>query len=283
MSTIFANAKINLSLAVTGRRSDGYHDLLSLNVPASLCDKITVCEAEKDTFKTNNAALLSDNIIGKVTKYLKRYVGKNFSIELEKNIPIMSGFGGGSSDAATVLKFFNERYGLDFSEEKLRNIALLFGADCPFFIKNRPAIVSGTGEKISEIGGNFHKNLAKYHILLFKPNFGVSTKEAYRKLQSKPALYMPKTQAIVLLDQLISSVNNFEPNLPLFNTFSTIVFDERRELASLHGALPCPMMLSGSGSGCFCAFQDSDLETEITRIIKSNLGGDVFIKKCNIP
>jgi 4-diphosphocytidyl-2-C-methyl-D-erythritol kinase len=282
VETILANAKINLSLAITDRRSDGYHNLVALNVPVSLCDRITIGEAGEDSFLANDEFLLSGNIIGKVVAYAKQYVNKNFHIELEKNIPPMSGFGGGSSDATAVLKFFNGRYCLNFDEKKLCEIALLFGADCPFFVKNKPAIVEGIGEKLSEIGGAFCANLAKYNALLFKPNFGIGTGEAYRKLQSRPELYISKDQALGMLDKLVASVNNFEPNLPLFNTFSEIVFKEHRELSVLRKYLPCPMMLTGSGSGCFCAFQDPELEPEIVQKIRETLGSDTFLKKCTI-
>ncbi|MDR0679688.1 MAG: 4-(cytidine 5'-diphospho)-2-C-methyl-D-erythritol kinase [Puniceicoccales bacterium] len=282
MSIIFANAKINIFLAVTGVRSDGYHNLLSLTVPLSLCDKITLLEAGEDIFRTNDATLLGDNIVIKVVKYLKRYVGKNFSIELEKNIPAMAGFGGGSSDGAAILKFLNKYYEINFSEDKLCKIALLFGADCPFFVKNKVALVSGIGEKVAELGGNFRANLAKYNILLFKPNFSVSTEEAYAKLRTRPELYISEDMAMDLVSGLIANVNGFEQILPLFNTFSQIVFDGHKELVSLRETLPCSMMLSGSGSGCFCIFQDPTLEPEIVHVVKFVLGENVFIKKCNV-
>ncbi|MDR0715444.1 MAG: 4-(cytidine 5'-diphospho)-2-C-methyl-D-erythritol kinase [Puniceicoccales bacterium] len=282
MSTIFANAKINIFLAVTSVRSDGYHNLLSLAVPLSLCDKITLLEAGEDVFKTNDAALLGDNIVVKVVKYLKRYVVKNFSIELEKNIPVMAGFGGGSSDAAAILKFLNKYCEINFSEDELCKIALLFGADCPFFVKNKVALVSGVGERVTELGGNFRANLARYNILLLKPNFGVSTEEAYVKLRTRPELYISEDMAMDLVSGLVASVNGFEQNLPLFNTFSQIVFDRHKELVSLREALPCSMMLSGSGSGCFCIFQDPAIELEIVHVIKSILGKNVFIEKCSV-
>jgi 4-diphosphocytidyl-2-C-methyl-D-erythritol kinase len=282
VETIFANAKINLSLAVTGRRSDGYHNLVALNVPVSLHDKITIGEAERDSFTASDESLLRGNIIGKVVAHMKRYVNKNFHIELEKNIPLMSGFGGGSSDAAAVLKFFNGHYCLNFDEKILCEIALLFGADCPFFIKNKPAIVSGLGDKVIALGDNFCVNLAKYSIILFKPNFGISTEKAYQKLQFRPELYVPKDRAMDLIGKLVSDVNNFEPDLPLFNTFSPIASDACGELALLQKRLPCPMALSGSGSGCFCIFQNTRLELEIVHKIKEELGRDAFVKKCTV-
>ncbi|MDR2720822.1 MAG: hypothetical protein LBB15_00850 [Puniceicoccales bacterium] len=282
METIFANAKINLSLAVTGRRSDGYHNLMALNVPVSLCDRISIGEAEKDSLAVNDKSLLSGNIVGKVVTYMKRYVSKNFHIELEKNIPPMSGFGGGSSDAAAILKFFNEHYCLNFEEKTLCKIALLFGADCPFFIKNKPMIVSGVGERFWELDDAFCANLAKYCIILFKPNVGVNTKKAYQNLQSRPELYVPKNRAVEFIDKLVVSVNNFEPHLPLFNTFSQIASDVCSELAILEERLQHSVMLSGSGSGCFCIFQDAKLESEIVHKIREVFGFNAFVKKCTI-
>jgi 4-diphosphocytidyl-2-C-methyl-D-erythritol kinase len=282
VETIFANAKINLSLAVIGRRSDGYHNLVALNVPVSLCDKITIGEAERNSLTVNDESLLPGNIVGKVVAHMKRYVNKNFHVELEKNIPPMSGFGGGSSDAVAVLKFFNEHYCLNFDEKTLCEIALSFGADCPFFIKNKPAIVSGLGEKFAAIGDTFCANLAKYSIILFKPNVGISTEKAYQKLQARPELYVPESRAMDLVGKLVVDINNFEPNLPLFNTFSQIAFDACGELAPLQKYLPCPMALSGSGSGCFCIFQDAKLEPEIVRKIRKALGCNAFVRKCTI-
>jgi 4-diphosphocytidyl-2-C-methyl-D-erythritol kinase len=279
VNTILANAKINLSLAVTGKRSDNYHNLLSLNVPVAPWDKITISEAGEDFFSANHGMIPADNSVVSAVKYLKRYVNENFHIKLEKNIPIMAGFGGGSSDAAAILKFFNAHYGLNFDGEKLQGIAGLFGADCPFFIKNKPAIVSGMGDNISEIGGDFCLNLARYSVLLFKPNFGISTGEAYRKLDLQPAPHIREDQAMDLIQRLISSVNNLEPILPIFNTFSKLTFAEHRELTLLGEALPCSMTLSGSGSGCFCIFLDPALEPEISRLVKFFLGENIFIQK----
>lgn len=282
MDVVFANCKINLSLAIIARRSDWYHNLLSLNVPLSLCDRITVAESDCDRFVTNDARLARDNTVVRAVSHMKRYVDKNFCIELEKNIPTMAGFGGGSSDAAAILKFFNGRYELGFDGKVLREIALLFGADCPFFIGNKPAIVGGIGEDVVELGDKFCTNLSRYNVLLFKPNFGVSTEEAYRQLRSRPDLYIGEGEARDLLNGLIAGINNFDETLPLFNTFSEIVFNAHRELAVLLERLPCPMMLSGSGSGCFCIFRESGLADEIVTIIRTQLGAGVFIERSAI-
>jgi 4-diphosphocytidyl-2-C-methyl-D-erythritol kinase len=280
MSVVFANAKINLSLAITDRRGDGYHNLVSLAVPVQLCDRITICEAEKDCFTSNDKTLEQNNIIAKAVAYIKRLVPKSFHIALEKNIPVMAGFGGGSSDAVAVLKFLNSYYALGLDDRILHTAVLSFGADCPFFIKNEPAILTGVGEIISEIGCSFQSNLARYNILLFKPDFSVSTSAAYQRI--RPELYIPRNRAMELTSNLVDAINNFACELPLFNTFSEIVFKEHGELSSLRERLPCPMMLSGSGSGCFCVYKDSSLESEIITAIKSHFGSSVFIKKCNL-
>lgn len=283
---LFANAKINLSLAIINQNSDGYHNLLSLVVPISIYDEITIEEAPQYRLNANINELIKDNTVKKVINYLQQYVGQNFHINLQKKIPIMAGFGGGSSDAVAVLKFLNTEYHLGFNEKFLNETSKLFGADCPFFISNKPAIVSGIGDIITPLEKNIIQSLKKYHLIIFKPPFNINTSEAYGKLRTcYQHLYISEIKANTKLNNLITSLENFSENLPLFNTFSDIVFEEHKELTNLQEKLQkfeASMMLSGSGSGCFCMTKNKEKVDEIIQLLKNSFKEKIFINKVNL-
>ena len=175
----FPNAKINLGLDIVERRADGYHNLETVFFPIPLQDVLEINinndpDAESCSFVMHNASFDGDNNDNLVVKAYKA-LAADYTLALYKNIPTGAGLGGGSADAAFALKMLNEIAGLGLSGEKLEEYAATIGADCAFFIKNRPAFATGIGNILSPAPCN----IDGYCIVLVKPEIHISTKEAY--------------------------------------------------------------------------------------------------------
>jgi len=178
----FSPAKINLFLKVTGKRPDGYHNLHTLMCGITLFDTlffefdesdIRVCCSHPEVPEDNS------NLVWKAADIYLRNMDSlcGIKITIEKKIPVGAGLGGGSSNAATVLKVLNKYFGLKFSDDKLRDMGLEVGADVPFFISGRPAVAEGVGEKLRIVD-----QLKPFHVLLLNLGFSVSTAMVYKNL-----------------------------------------------------------------------------------------------------
>lgn len=170
-----APAKINHFLHVIGRREDGYHELQTAFQFLTLEDTLVFKPLEKEgcILTTNHPALTTENnLITKAFDALKRHVGyplPGFEIQLIKNIPLGSGLGGGSSNAATTLQALNMLWDLRLSQTALKEIGVKLGADVPIFIHGQAAFAEGIGEKLTPLP------LPESHVLLLVPNCHVST------------------------------------------------------------------------------------------------------------
>jgi len=151
----FPNAKINLGLHVVERRSDGYHNLESLFYPVELCDILEVIPGERFGFQSTGLTIEGpeeENLVVRAWRLLqKRFDLPPVRIHLHKVIPIGAGLGGGSSDGAFMLKMANDLFMLGMTEAKLEEMAAALGADCPFFIGNRAALATGTGNILQPV------------------------------------------------------------------------------------------------------------------------------------
>lgn len=173
-----APAKVNLRLKVLGRRSDGYHDLQMVMVPLDLADELEVERVDGGIeIRSDSTAVPADrsNILWKAAEALKERSQKDFGIRifLKKKIPVAAGLGGGSSDAAALLKGISEAFDLGLSAPDLREAAVKLGADVPFFLTAGPQIAEGIGEKLTPI------KIPPLWIVLVNPGFPISTKEVY--------------------------------------------------------------------------------------------------------
>ncbi|MDP7430628.1 MAG: 4-(cytidine 5'-diphospho)-2-C-methyl-D-erythritol kinase, partial [Flavobacteriales bacterium] len=151
---LFPHAKINIGLNILGKREDGYHNISSVFYPVSSCaDILEITEKEHFLFESSGVDIpKEENLCEKAFSLLRKdFSFPNVHIHLHKQIPIGAGLGGGSADAAFTLKGLNELFELEISSKKLEKYALQLGADCPFFIDDRPALVEGIGEKLSHI------------------------------------------------------------------------------------------------------------------------------------
>lgn len=196
---IYSYGKINLALNVCGLRKDNYHEIESIVFPISLCDEIEIDFVHNNLLlQTSNSDLkiTPDNFIIKIIHEMEQIWGfnTNAAIYINKKIPLMSGLGGGSSNAAAIMRALSCHYHLDCTDNQLSEIGQKYSCDIPFFIRNKPALVKSAGEKVFLIKTKFQS-----YVLLIKPPYGVSSKEAYAAIDnSYKHTCMPK-----LLDGLI--------------------------------------------------------------------------------
>ncbi|HBT20694.1 MAG TPA: 4-(cytidine 5'-diphospho)-2-C-methyl-D-erythritol kinase [Peptococcaceae bacterium] len=179
-----AYAKINLTLEILSKREDGYHNIVSVMQSISLCDRIRVKTEPDGIFVECSCPGVPggrDNLAYKAADRLKKVLGikKGAWISIEKGIPSAAGLGGGSSDAAAVLRALNLLWKGGLSEEEFADLAKDVGADVPFFIRGGTALAQGIGEKLKKLSP-----IPTLWFVLVKPSFGVSTKEIYEKFDS---------------------------------------------------------------------------------------------------
>lgn len=179
----FPKAKINIGLRITGKRSDGYHNIETIFYPVDLCDALEIVEAGRnataDTFTVTGidpGVSSKDNLVIKAIQLLRReHHIPALKIHLHKIIPPGAGLGGGSSDVASTLRLLNRQFRLLIHPSELRRIALDLGSDCPFFINPVPSYATGRGEILTPV----MPVSTGYYIILLNAGISVNTKEAY--------------------------------------------------------------------------------------------------------
>ena len=247
-----AYAKINLSLDIVGVRDDGYHLIKTVMQSISLHDVISISEEGSEISITcNDPSVPCDerNIVYKCAKRFFEYWGIEFGvhIDIQKNIPSQAGLGGGSADGAAVLVLLNRICGNPFSDEELCIIGAKVGADIPFCIVGGCVLCEGIGEVLTPIDSKSHLNLC-----IVKPEFGVSTVEAYKAFDSMENFVHPNTDAV------IKALETGDEDTLLKNLSNVLEMDERIEkikgsLVDLGAASAC---MSGSGSAVFGVIED---------------------------
>ncbi|MBI3800008.1 MAG: 4-(cytidine 5'-diphospho)-2-C-methyl-D-erythritol kinase [Deltaproteobacteria bacterium] len=251
---MLAPAKVNVFLRIVGRRPDGYHWLDSLMVPVNLCDEVTI-EAHRGqpeiVVTCDDLAVPSDetNLAYKAATLLCRETATSakISIALHKRIPAGAGLGGGSSDAAAVVKGLNALLALRLSEDRLCSLGARLGADVPFFIPCRPAKVAGIGEILAAV-----PPLPSCWLVIVVPPFGVSTPWAYRRFDELPLPAKPR------LDGARQQLTNPWAGEFLVNDLERAVLPEYPQIKSLKEQLlrlgAEGALMSGSGSAVFAVF-----------------------------
>lgn len=252
----FANAKINLGLHITGRREDGYHLLESLFLPVPLCDIVEILPASEEATDDSLMVLgdidtgcLEDNLVLRAVRRLRQdYPFPYVSIVLKKLIPSGAGMGGGSSDASFTLRTLRELFALPVTDEELRAIALTLGADCPFFIANKPALVRGIGEVLLPAPA---LDLSRYQLVVVKPPLHISTAEAFRGLGSfgGQAEDIPTILSRPIAEWRDSLANDFERSL--FPNHPELALCKARlyELGAVYASM------TGSGAALYGFFE----------------------------
>ena len=253
---LFPNAKINIGLDILRRREDGYHDISTVMYPIGWCDVLELVPGEgKDmtlTVTGNRVDCPTEkNLVMKAARLMSSLADiPPTDIYLHKIIPDGAGMGGGSSDAAFTLRGLNDLYGLGFDKEKLVDLASKLGADCPFFIYNVPMLAEGIGEKLSKTG----LDLTGYGIMVVKPDFSISTAEAYGGVK-------PEVPESHLADRLNGDTGSWKETVKnafvdhLAKKYSKI--DEITGWLYDKGALYASM--TGSGSAVYGIFENTDM------------------------
>jgi 4-diphosphocytidyl-2-C-methyl-D-erythritol kinase len=246
----FPNAKINLGLHVTGRRPDGYHSIETVFYPLFfLRDALEIVPAESWAFRRSGIPLPTppqDDLVSRAIQTVRsRHNLPPSAVHLLKNIPAGAGLGGGSSDAAFMLRLMNDFYSLNMRGEALEGMAATLGADCPFFIRNTPVYATGTGATFESLSFS----LKGYYACVVIPGIHISTAEAYRRVTPRiPGVSLKEVVKTPVAGWKDVMKNDFETSLlPSCPTIGAI-----RDQLYASGALYASM--SGSGSAVFGLF-----------------------------
>jgi len=249
--------KINLGLNVVERRPDGYHNLETVFYPVPICDALEVFEMDRlfpssvdCDLKVTNIAIDGDeqrNLVVRAYQLLKHDFPTlpRIHAHLYKGIPTQAGMGGGSSDCGFMITLLNRMFRLELSDEQMIDYAARLGADCAFFILNRPCYAEGIGEKLEPIA----LDLSGWYLAVVRPDIPVSTKEAF-------SLITPQHPAENCRDIVMQPVETWRDRLT--NDFERSVFALHPEIAAIKeklydlGAVYAAM--SGSGSSLFGLF-----------------------------
>lgn len=261
---IFSNAKINLGLHIIAKRSDNYHDIETVMIPVGLYDIIEfVVSEEGEIFNISGIkpdCSREENLVIKALRLLKKdFQIPDLKIHLHKNIPPGTGLGGGSSNAAFMLKGLNDYFELGINDNDLESYASLLGSDCPMFVRNKSCLASGRGDVLTAISLDF-----PFYIVLLYPGFTISTKEVYHN---------------VIPDRGSSSLSELIKEDPLKwkgklkNRLEDSVFLKYPQLSNIklslyeEGAVYASM--SGSGSVIYALFENKP-------VLKSELAGMIL-------
>lgn len=259
MISIFAPAKLNLYLNVSQPILDGkyknYHNLDSLVCFANIGDNLII-DATENNFSTKGefASLLNDeNSIIKAKNLLEEYTGKDLkaNIILEKNLPIASGIGGGSSDAAAALIALNQLYSLNYSNDILKEIAEKIGADVPVCIDKQSIIMRGIGNEFIAC-----KPLPKFWAILANPLIECPTPFIYKKFDETIKDHSFKQVPELKSDNLIDFITELKKTKNDLEPIASQVFPQIKELLAVLNDLPNCLLarMSGSGATCFAIF-----------------------------
>jgi 4-diphosphocytidyl-2-C-methyl-D-erythritol kinase len=258
---VFPNAKINLGLNVVEKRPDGYHNIETIFYPIGLSDVLEVEPSETCTdysFSSSGIKIEGDpenNLIVKAYRLLRsQYQFPAVDISLIKQIPFGAGLGGGSSDAAFMLRALNELFELKITPKKLEKLAVKLGADCPVFVRNKPVFASGVGNVFKSID----LSLKGYFLILVKPDIHISTPEAYSLLIPE----IPEISLSELIKQPISEwknliKNDFEKSVFARYPSIEIIKNKLYEIGAIYASM------SGSGSSVYGIFDNEIIENEI--------------------
>jgi 4-diphosphocytidyl-2-C-methyl-D-erythritol kinase len=215
-----APAKINLTLEVLSKRNDGYHEIRSIIQTVDLCDIITIDEGKHISFQSETEEWDAEkSLVSKAVYLFQETAGfpKGLSIIVDKNIPLMAGLGGDSSDAAAVLLGLNRFCETDLSVEKLQGIAEELGSDVPFFLYGGTALIEGRGEIVTPL-----PSMPEMYLVLAVPSIDVPPRKTERLFQSLTTNHYTDGD---ITRRFVEALNRGAEIPPLFNTFENVAYD----------------------------------------------------------
>ncbi len=274
-----APAKINLTLEILSRRDDGYHRLRSVMVPIGLADEIAIEPAPAFRFACSQSALDADNLVVRALA-AAGFAGAPFALTLNKAVPVGAGLGGGSSDAAAILR---AAIGGAFGPPPARDwvaLARALGSDVPFFLTGTAALVEDTGERVTALGA-----LPPWWVVLLAPDVHVDTGDAFRRLAaaraaqpppSRPRAESASVRALEALqradfDAVVAALgNDFEPLIA--QAYPPVA----AALAALRAAGAPHALLSGSGGATFALCEREDAARALAAALVLPAGARAF-------
>lgn len=250
----FPNAKLNLGLDIISKRPDGYHNISSCFIPVGWKDALEIVPSDEFRFTSSGLDIpgdVSSNLCVKAYELLKAdYDIGAVHIHLHKVIPMGGGLGGGSADGAFALKMLNDQFELGLSVQQLQSYAKQLGADCPFFIENKPVLVSGIGEVFEEVG----IDLSRYRIVVVNPNIHVPTKVAFSQVKPmEPDVAVKEIIKKEVKEWKKCLKNDFEPSVFQAHPEIKAIKEKMYELGSHYASM------TGSGASVYGVFANDEL------------------------
>jgi 4-diphosphocytidyl-2-C-methyl-D-erythritol kinase len=277
MVTVTAPAKINLTLEVLHKRPDGFHEIRSILQTIDLCDTLRLKTGQGISFQCDTLGWSAEkSLVSRVVSLLREATGcaLGAEIKIKKRIPLSSGLGGDSSDAAALLRGLNELWRLNLTQEKLAGLASKLGSDVAFFLQGGTVLAEGRGEIVTPL-----PPLARMWVVLVMPDVPMEpgkTGKMYARL--KPA-HFSDGKITEKLGEALHKGNEFSPSM-LFNTFENVAFDDynmRNVYVEHIVKLGAPHVhLAGSGPALFTMFQDKENAGELYTRCK-NQGMKVYM------
>ena len=280
MVTVEANAKINLTLDILGKRPDGYHEVAMVMQTVGLHDTVTLEKrAQGISLNINVPWLKADekNLAWRAAALVQEEYGLTggVHIELTKRIPIAAGLAGGSADAAAVLKGMSELYGLNLSAKKLCELGARLGSDIPFCLLGGTMLATGRGEVLKRL-----PDMPETWVVLVKPRISVSTAWAYQNYDELGAERHPDNEAI---QKEIARGNRKGVAKLLCNVLESVtinkydVIERYKQMMLDKGAMAS--MMSGSGPTVFALAQNREQAEEIAGFMRREKNADVFVTR----
>jgi len=264
MLTVLTPAKLNLTLEVLGRRRDGFHEISSVIQTINLCDSLHLQLSQKTEFKSSMPGWIpEESLVSKAAQLLKETTGcaEGATIEVHKRIPMVSGLGGDSSDAAATLRGLNKLWGLGLSLEELLNLASQLGSDVPFFFYGGTALVEGRGERVTPLPPLPHMWVVV--AMPPVPRLPGKTKQLYDSLSVE---HYTDGQITNRLVEELREGGEFTPSL-LFNTFENVAFARFSKISVSQRHMvkigATNVHLAGSGPSLFTLVKDKDKAEEL--------------------
>lgn len=261
--SLMAPAKVNLTLDILGKRTDGYHELVTVMHQIDLADRIYLEKDGIDIRVSSNSSQIpdnEDNLAYKAARlmYEKFELREGLQIYIEKNIPVGAGLAGGSTDAAAVISGLNELYGLRLELPALLELGAQIGSDVPFCLMGGTALARGRGEILRQL----HEG-PLLHMVLVKPDFQISTRAVYQAFRLEKVLKSPDTTAFLAAWHNYDMINIARE---MSNVLETVSMEEHPEIAAIKkqllagGALNS--LMSGSGPSVFGLFASQEVAEE---------------------
>jgi len=301
--TVPSPAKINLFLAVTGRRQDGFHDLVSVAAPLDFGDElvarpVTRAAGAQFTLACEDAAvpLDADNLVLRAAAAFAAATGwrQQVHFQLTKRVPVGAGLGGGSSNAVAALRALDQLAGGLLDATSRGRLAATLGSDCSLFLSGGPVVMRGRGERIESLPPAAAGRIHGRRLLLFKPAFGISTPWAYARMVARGTDYLPAVTAEARLADWLRGGESV--TALLYNNLESAVFEKYLALplllARLHTRFGVAVAMSGSGSTCFALLPDvpdkggadpgAGIVGEMKSMIRECWGPEIFLQEARL-